>query len=235
MAFSIKTVKKVSATGLRDALIKAVKKANPNLTDLNFEDFTFTRDTEKHSAESVKGKIENGESGYSEGMTVKQVVTMSVKTDPDIRRNYTERSYETTFNVNCPDVMDLIKGCVQVENMSELTWDDYDTVLSELNKINGNFGITDPKSVIVKTEQENENSKYIYLQYDTNNFAGSFDDSLSSLMSYTYKSTDIVNYQYLNILKFHFTREDAENKRDVVISNPNLDVSENGMTENIAQ
>ena len=235
MAFSIKALKKISTTGLRDALIKAVKKANPNLTDLNFEDFTFSRDTEKHSAQSVKEKIESGESGYSEGMIVKQVVTMSVKTDPDIRRNYTERSYETTFNVNCPNVMDLIKGCIQVENISELTWNDYDTVLSELNKINSNLGATDPKPVVIKTEQENENSKYIYLQYDTSNFAGSFDDILSSLMSYTYKSADIIDNQYLNILKFHFTREDAENKRDVTISNPNLDVSENGMTENIAQ
>ena len=44
MAFSIKAIKKVSTTGLRDALIKAVKKANPNLEDLNFEDFTFSRD-----------------------------------------------------------------------------------------------------------------------------------------------------------------------------------------------
>lgn len=34
MAFSIKAIKKVSTTGLRDALIKAVKKANPNL-DVN--------------------------------------------------------------------------------------------------------------------------------------------------------------------------------------------------------
>lgn len=229
MAFSIKAIKKVSATGLRDALIKAVKKANPNLEDLNFEDFTFSRDLEKHSAQDVKTKIESGEAGYSEGMTVKQTVTMSVKTDPDIRRNYTERSYETVFNVNCPGVVDLVKTCVQVENLSELAWDDYDTVLSELNKINADIGITSPMPLVVKTEQENENSKYIYLHYDTYNQAGAFDDILACLVNYNYESANIVEEQYLNIFKFHFTREDAENKRDVTVSNPNLDINENGM------
>lgn len=229
MAFSIKTVKKVSAIGLRDALIKAVKKANPNLEDLNFEDFTFSRDVEKHSAQTIKGKIESGEAGYSEGMVVKQTVTMSVKTDPDIRRNYTERSYETVFNVNCPGVVDLVKTCVQVENLSELAWDDYDTVLSELNKINADIGITSPMPLVVKTAQENENSKYIYLHYDTNNQAGTFDDVLACLVNYNYESANIVEEQYLNIFKFHFTREDAENKRDVTVSNPNLDINENGM------
>lgn len=229
MAFSIKAIKKVSATGLRDALIKAVKKANPNLEDLNFEDFTFSRDLEKHSAQDVKTKIESGEAGYSEGMTVKQTVTMSVKTDPDIRRNYTERSYETVFNMNCPGVVDLVKTCVQVENLSELAWDDYDTVLSELNKINADIGITSPMLLVVKTEQENENSKYIYLHYDTYNQAGAFDDILACLVNYNYESANIVEEQYLNIFKFHFTREDAENKRDVTVSNPNLDINENGM------
>lgn len=233
MAFSIKTVKKVSTTGLRDALIKAVKKANPNLEDLNFEDFTFSRDLEKHSAQDVKTKIESGEAGYSEGMTVKQTVTMSVKIDPDVRRNYTERSYDTVFNVNCPGVVDLAKACVQIENMSELTWDDYDTVLAELNKINSDTGITSPMPLVVKTVQENENSKYIYLHYDTYNQAGVFDDVLACLVSYNYESANIVENQYLNIFKFHFTRADAENKRDVTVSNPNLDVNENGMFNTI--
>lgn len=87
--------------------------------------------------------------------------------------------------------------------------------------------------LVVKTVQENENSKYIYLHYDTYNQAGVFDDVLACLVSYNYESANIVENQYLNILKFHFTRADAENKRDVSVYNPNLDVNENGMFNTI--
>ena len=67
MAFSIRTLKRISKTGLRDALIKAVKKANPNLTDLNFEDFTFTREDveNKHDVVISNPNLDVSENGMA--------------------------------------------------------------------------------------------------------------------------------------------------------------------------
>ena len=70
MAFNITVSKKVAKTGFRNALIEAVKAANPSLSDLNFDDFDFRCRNNEYQASGVKRKIERRTSGFSEGMVV---------------------------------------------------------------------------------------------------------------------------------------------------------------------
>lgn len=135
MAFSISVTKTLTKTGFRATLIEAVKAANPSLSDLNFDDFEFNLDTAKLDGMNIRPRVEGGVEGYSDGMVIKPVVKMTIKNNEDVKRNYTENSYETVFTVNSPDADEFIKKLVLVENLSELTWDDYNTVLSELKKI----------------------------------------------------------------------------------------------------
>lgn len=232
MAFSINVSKKVAKTGFRNTLIEAVKAANPSLSDLNFDDFDFRCRTVDFQTRNVKRKIDRREAGYSEGMVVKAKVEMSVKSDNEIKRKYTENSHSTMFTINGPDVDEFIKKHVIVENLSELTWDDYDTVLSELKKFTNDSGERSSQVIVYKEKTENPNSKYLYLGIETGHGVGNpWEDVPAALMSYKYESGKIDD-TFKAVYIFHFTRADVEDKRDLRIDNNNLTVGENGMAVN---
>lgn len=233
MAFSISVSKKLAKTGFRNILIEAVKAANPSLSDLNFDDFEFAIEPSKIDGFSIGPRITAGESGYSEGMTVKPVVKMTIKNNEDIKRNYTEKSYETIFTVNSPDAEEFIKKHIHVENLSELAWDDYNTVLTELKKFIGSDYISPSNVITLKEETVNANDKYIRLGFNSSHLMGnSWEDTPYALLSYKYVSSEMDD-SFKRVLSFHFTRAEVENKRDLSIDNNNLTVGENGMIENI--
>lgn len=230
MAFSISVSKKLTRTGFRNTLIEAIKAANPSLNDLNFDDFVFNFNQIDFMGSQIKSKIDSGEEGYQEGMVVKPTVKMTIKNNEDIKRNYTENSYETIFTVNSPDADEFIKKHVHIENLSELTWEDYETVLNELNKFTNGEG----RPIEVKRVTENANSKYIYLGYNSGHSAGNvYEDTPSALLSYKLVSSEM-DSSFKRVLTFHFTRAEVENKRDLAIENNTLTVGENNMTENHA-
>lgn len=233
MAFSISVTKTLSKTGFRATLIEAVKAANPSLSDLNFDDFEFNLDTTKLDGMNIRPRVEGGVEGYSDGMVIKPVVKMTIKNNEDVKRNYTENSYETVFIVNSPDADEFIKKLVLVENLSELTWDDYNTVLSELKKFTGSDYSNSSDAIMFKEVTENANSKYLYLGYNSGHIMGNFwEDTPCALLSYKYVSSEMDN-GFKHVLSFHFTRAEVENKRDLAIDNNNLTVGENGMTQNL--
>lgn len=229
MAFSITVSKKVAKTGFKNALIEAVKAANPSLSDLNFEDFEFRCRTNGTAAEDIKSKIARRAAGFSEGMVVKPRVEMSVKWDNEIKRKYTENSHSTMFTITSPDADEFIKKHVHVENLSELTWNDYDTVLSELEKFTNGEQLRSGKAIVFKINNENPNSKYLYLGFNTGHGVGNPNDDIpSALLSYKYEA-DKMDENFKAVYTFHFTRADVEDKRDLRIDNNNLTVGENGM------
>lgn len=233
MAFSITVSKKVAKTGFRNALIEAVKAANPSLNDLNFDDFDFRCRNNGNAAEDIKRKIERRTSGFSEGMVVKSKVEMSVKFDNEIKRKYTENSHSTMFTITGPDADEFIKKHVRVENLSELTWDDYDTVLRELEKFTNSSHLRSGQAIVFKDKIENPNSKYLYLGFNTSHGVGNLhEDVPSALLSYKYEA-DKMDDNFKVVFTFHFTRADVEDKRDLRIDNNNLTVGENGMAVNL--
>lgn len=233
MAFSINVSKKVTKTGFRTILIEAVKAANPSLSDLNFNDFDFRCRTTDFQARTVKRKIDRHEAGFSEGMVVKAKVEMTIKSDNEIKRKYTENSHSTMFTISGPDVDEFIKKHVIVENLSELTWDDYDTVLSELKKFTNDGHDRSGQVIIYKEKTENPNSKYLYLGIDTSHGVGTpWEDVPAALLSYKHESSKM-DENFKAVYTFHFTRADAEDKRDLRIDNNNLTVGENGMAVNL--
>lgn len=233
MAFSITVSKKVAKTGFKKALLEAVKAANPSLSDLNFEDFEFRCRTNGTAAEDIKSKIARRAAGFSEGMVVKPRVEMSVKWDNEIKRKYTENSHSTMFTITSPDADEFIKKHVRVENLSELTWNDYDTVLSELEKFTNGEQLRSGKAIVFKIYNENPNSKYLYLGFNTGHGVGNPNDDIpSALLSYKYEA-DKMDENFKAVYTFHFTRADVEDKRDLRIDNNNLTVGENGMAVNL--
>lgn len=237
MAFSINVSKKVAKTGFRNTLIEAIKAANPSLNDLNFGDFDFRCKINEYQASAVKRQIDRREAGYSEGMVVKPKVEMFVKFNDEIKRKYTENSHSTMFTINGPDAEEFIKKHVTVENLSELTWDDYDTVLSELKKFTNDGNDRSGQIIGYKEKIENPNSKYLYLGINTAHGVGTqWEDVPSALLSYRYenvKINDKIDENFKVVFTFHFTRADVEDKRDLRIDNNNLTVGENGMAVNL--
>nr|DAO22605.1 MAG TPA: hypothetical protein [Caudoviricetes sp.] len=233
MAFSINVSKKVAKTGFRNTLIEAVKAANPSLSDLNFDDFDFKCRNNGYAAEDVKRKIARRAAGFSEGMVVKPQVEMSVKFDNEIKRKYTENSHSTMFTITGPDADEFIKKHVHVENLSELTWDDYDTVLNELKKFTNDGDERSGQVIGYRAKTENPNSKYLYLGVNTAHGVGNqWQDVPSALLSYRYEA-DKMDENFKVVYTFHFTRADVEDKRDLRIDNNNLTVGENGMAVNL--
>lgn len=228
MAFSITVSKQIKSTGFRNTVIEAIKTANPNLNDLNFDDFILEIDNSRAVGFNVKYNVDNNRDGHYDGMVVKPTVKMIIKDSEDIKRNYTEGSYQTSFTVNSPEAEEFIKKHVIVQNLSELTWDDYDTVKNELLK----FTNYNTSPVQFKESSENNNSRYIYLGFESNHTSGrNSNDTPAALLSYKYVSNEMDN-NFKRVLTFHFTRADVENKRDLGIVNNTLTIAENGMTEN---
>lgn len=233
MAFSINVSKKVAKTGFRNTLIEAVKAANPSLSDLNFDDFDFRCKINEYQASAVKRQIDRRAAGFSEGMVVKPKVEMFIKFDNEIKRKYTENSHSTVFIINGPDADAFIKKHVTVENLSELTWDDYDTVLNELKKFTNDGDERSGQVIGYRTKIENPNSKYLYLGVNTAHAVGNqWQDVPSALLSYRYEN-DKIDENFKVVYTFHFTRADVEDKRDLRIDNNNLTVGENGMAVNL--
>lgn len=214
-------------------MIEAVKAANPSLNDLNFGDFDFRCKVNEYQASGVKRQIDRRAAGFSEGMVVKPKVEMFIKFDNEIKRKYTENSHSTMFNINGPDADAFIKKHVTVENMSELTWDDYDTILNELKKFTNDGDDRSGQVIGYREKIENPNSKYIYLGINTAHGVGNQrQDVPSALLSYRYEN-DKIDENFKAVFTFHFTRADVEDKRDLRIDNNNLTVGENGMAVNL--
>lgn len=232
MAFSIKALKTLKQSGFRSTLIEAIKRDNPSLADLNFDDFEFSLYKSSFTGSIVDYKVNKKEEGYTEGMVVKPTINMTIKNNADIKRNYTERSHKLVFTVNGPDADEFIKKHIRVENLSELTWDDYDTVLAELKKFTGSSRGIDP--IVIKEETVNPNSKNIHLCFNSSHMKGTpLEDIPCALLSYKHVRSEM-DKNLKRVLSFQFTRADAENKRDLVINNNTLNISETGFTENFA-
>lgn len=90
MAFSITVSKQIKSTGFRNTVIEAIKTANPNLNDLNFDDFILEVDNSRAVGFNVKYNVDNSRDGHYDGMVVKPTVKMIIKDSEDIKRNYTE-------------------------------------------------------------------------------------------------------------------------------------------------
>lgn len=162
-------------------------------------------------------------------MVVKPRVEMAVKWDNEIKRKYTENSHSSMFTITSPDADEFIKKHVRVENLSELTWNDYDTVLSELEKFTNGEQLRSGKAIVFKINNENPNSKYLYLGFNTGHGVGNPNEDIpSALLSYKYEA-DKMDENFKAVYTFHFTRADVEDKRDLRIDNNNLTVGENGM------
>ena len=199
---------------LNEIVVNAIKAANPSMSEVDFTDFSFNR--------SKDSSLSNVYATKSKGEKIEPIIKMTVSSNPEISRRYNEDSKHFKFNLTAPDLNAVVAEAITIENMSELTWDDY----SKVEKVLTDF-CNHSSTIVVKSQTENENSKYLHLVYTSGN--GSFD--VGHLFSIDMDWNN--NLGGIPLLSFHFTRADVEDKRDLRIDNNNLTVGENGMAVNL--
>ena len=189
---------------LYEIVVNAIKAANPSMSGVDFTDFSFNRSRDSDVSTTSKSK----------GEKLEPVIEMKISTVAEISRRYNEDSKHFKFNLTAPDFNAVVAEAITIENMSELTWDDYSKVEKVLNDFrNGS------STIVVKSQAENENSKYLHLVYTSGN--GSFD--VGHLFSIDMDWNN--NLGGIHVLSFHFTRSDVENKETIVLTNPNISVN----------
>nr|DAO64194.1 MAG TPA: hypothetical protein [Bacteriophage sp.] len=185
----------------------AIKRENPGMANVDFTNFSFIR-----SEESKVGS--KHESGTPKGTKISPVIEMNVSKNPEIARLYNEDSKLLKFNLDAPNINDVISEAITIENISELTWDDYSKVTSVLEQF-----VNNDRGMQVKTVEENENSKYVHLVYNGQD---------SNLNPSTFFSVDLdwnSDLWGIPVLSFHFTRAEVENKETIVLENSNIRMS----------
>lgn len=188
---------------LYETVVNAIKAANPSMNEVDFTDFSFNRSRNSDLTNTTKTK----------GEKLEPVIEMKISPVAEISRRYNEDSKLFKFNLTAPDINAVIAEAITIENMSELTWDDY----SKVEKVLTDF-CNLSSTIVVKSQAENENSKYLHLVYTSGN--GRFD--VGHLFSI---DMDWNNDLYgIPLLSFHFTRADVENKETIVLTNPNISV-----------
>lgn len=185
----------------------AIKRENPGMANVDFTNFSF-----KRSNESTVGS--KHESGTAKGTKISPVIEMTVSENPEISRLYNEDSKLFKFNLDAPNINDVVSEAITIENISELTWDDYSKVTSVLQQF-----VNNDQGLQVKTVEENENSKYVHLVYNPQN---------AHLNPSTFFSVDLdwnSDLWGVPVLSFHFTRAEVENKETIVLENSNIHMS----------
>ena len=196
---------------LYETVVNAIKTANPSMSEVDFTDFSFNRSRDSVLTNTTKTK----------GEKLEPVIEMKISPVAEISRRYNEDSKLFKFNLTAPDLNATVAEAIAIENMSELTWDDY----SKVEKVLTDF-CNRSTTIVVKSQAENENSKYLHLVYTSGN--GLFD--VGHLFSIDMDWNN--NLSGIPVLSFHFTRSDVENKETIVLTNPNINVGKDPLLTN---
>lgn len=188
---------------LYETVVNAIKAANPSMNEVDFTDFSFNRSRDSYLTNTTKTK----------GEKLEPVIEMKISPVAEISRRYNEDSKLFKFNLTAPNFNAVVAEAITIENISELTWDDYDKVNKVLNDFCNRSSV-----VKVEPQAENENSKYLHLVYTSGN--GSFDVGHLFSVDMDYNNT----LGGIPVLSFHFTRAEVENKETIVLTNPNISV-----------
>lgn len=191
---------------LYETVVNAIKAANPNMSEVDFTDFSFNC--------SSDSSLDNTYAFKSKGEKLEPVIEMKISPNTEISRRYNEDSKHFKFNLTAPDLNAAVAEAITIENMSELTWDDY----SKVEKVLTDF-CNRSSTIVVKSQAENENSKYLHLVYTSG--IGSFD--VGHLFSIDMDWNN--NLGGIPVLSFHFTRADVENKETIVLENSNIRIN----------
>lgn len=196
---------------LYETVVNAIKAANPSMSEVDFTDFSFNRSRDSDVSTTSKSK----------GEKLEPVIEMKISPVAEISRRYNEDSKLFKFNLSAPDFNAVVAEAITIENMSELTWDDYDKVQKVLNDFCNRSSVVE-----VKPQAENENSKYLHLVYTSGN--GSFDVGHLFSIDMDYNNT----LGGIPALSFHFTRAEVENKETIVLENSNIHVNKDPLLTN---
>lgn len=190
---------------LNEIVVNAIKAANPSMSEVDFTDFSFNRSEDSSLSNAYRFK--------SKGEKIEPIIEMAISNNSEISRRYNEDSKHFKFNLTAPDLNAAVAEAITIENMSELTWDDY----SKVEKVLTDF-CNHSSTIVVKSQEENENSKYLHLVYTSGN--GSFD--VGHLFSIDMDWNNDLGG--IPVLSFHFTRAEEKNKETIVLTNPNISV-----------
>lgn len=195
---------------LYETVVNAIKAANPSMSEVDFTDFSFNRSRDSTLTNTTKMK----------GEKLEPVIVMKISPVAEISRRYNEDSKHFKFNLTAPDLNAAVAEAITIENMSELTWDDY----SKVEKVLNDF-CNHSSTIVVKSQAENENSKYLHLVYTSG--IGSFD--VGHLFSVDMDYNDTLGG--IPLLSFHFTRAEAENKETIVLENSNIRINKDPLLQ----
>lgn len=191
---------------LNEIVVNVIKAANPSMSGVDFTDFSFNRSNDSNLSTVYATK--------SKGEKLEPIIEMKISPVAEISRRYNEDSKLFKFNLTAPDFNAVVAEAITIENMSELTWDDYDKV----NKVLNDF-CNRSSTVVVTPQTENENSKYLHLVYTSGN--GNFDVGHLFSIDMDFNS----ELRGIPVLSFHFTRAEVENKETIVLENSNITVN----------
>lgn len=198
---------------LNEIVVNAIKAANPSMSEVDFTDFSFNR--------SEDSSLINVYATKSKGEKLEPIIKMVISPNAEISRRYNEDSKHFKFNLTAPDLNAVVAEAITIENMSELTWDDY----SKVEKVLTDF-CNHSSTIVVKSQTENENSKYLHLVYISGN--GRFD--VGHLFSIDMDWNNDLGG--IPLLSFHFTRTEEKNKETIVLTNPNISVNKDLLLTN---
>lgn len=184
---------------------KAIKEANPGMANVDFTDFVFNIPWDNQLRE-VKDTLTKGQKYIPK-------IQMRVSHQSDISRRYNEDSKSFVFTLNAPDINDVVAEAITVENLSELTWDDYEKVKTVLEGFGNGL-----RALVVKEVSDSEDSRYIHLVLVNRD-----DISTTSLFSVTMDWNNDLGG--IPLLSFHFTRAGVENKETIVLENSNIRIN----------
>lgn len=191
---------------------RAIKEANPGMSNVDFTDFVFDIPWDNQLSE-VKNTIVKGQKYIPK-------ILMRVSHHSDISRRYNEDSKSFVFTLNAPDINDVVAEAITVENLSELTWDDYEKVKTVLEGFGNGLS-----ALIVKEVSDSEDSRYLHLILDSRD-----DISTTSLFSVTMDWNNDLGG--IPLLSFHFTRAGVENKETIVLENSNIRINKDPLLKN---
>lgn len=191
---------------------RAIKEANPGMANVDFTDFVFDIPWDNQLSE-VKNTLTKGQKYIPK-------IQMRVSHHSDISRRYNEDSKSFVFTLNAPDINDVVAEAITVENLSELTWDDYEKVKTVLEGFGNGL-----RTLIVKEVSDGEDSRYLHLILGSR-----YDISTDSLFSVTMDWNNDLGG--IPLLSFHFTRAGVENKETIVLENSNIRINKDPLLKN---
>ena len=194
------------------AITNAIKDANPGMSEVDFSDFGYDI--------NYIDRLDYVKNSLTKGQKFIPKIEMRLSGNPDIVRMYNEDSKLFKFTLNAPDINDIVAEAITIENIGEITWDDYEKVDSVLNGF-----VNEDRGLKVKAVSENENSRYLHLV-----FLGHNELTSGALCSVTMDWND--DLRGIPLLSFHFTRAEVENKTSVVLENSNITVSKDSLLTN---